>query len=55
MDKIVIDGGYSLKGVVKISGSKNSALPLISACLLTKEKIVLNNVPDLADIRYGLS
>ena len=54
MDKIVIEGGRSLKGVVKISGSKNSALPLIAATLLTKEKVVLSNVPNLRDVRTML-
>lgn len=51
MDKIVIDGGHALKGTVKISGSKNSALPLLAASLLTSDKIELLNVPDLADVR----
>jgi len=51
MDKIVIEGGRPLKGHVKISGSKNSALPLMAASLLTPEKIVLSRVPNLADIR----
>lgn len=51
MDKIVIQGGEKLKGRVKISGSKNSALPLMAASLLTDQKIVLTHVPDLADIR----
>lgn len=51
MDKIIIEGGISLKGSVKVSGSKNAALPLMAASLLTSEKVVLTNVPDLADIR----
>ncbi len=51
MDKIVIQGGISLKGTVKVSGSKNAALPLMAASLLTDEKIVLTRMPDLADIR----
>lgn len=51
MDKIVIQGGISLKGSVKVSGSKNAALPLMAASLLTSEKIVLTRMPDLADIR----
>lgn len=51
MDKIVIQGGRPLKGTIKISGSKNSALPLMAASLLTDEKFVLSNVPNLMDIR----
>lgn len=51
MDKIVIQGGRPLKGTVKISGSKNSALPLMAASLLTDEKFSLSNVPNLMDIR----
>jgi UDP-N-acetylglucosamine 1-carboxyvinyltransferase len=50
MDKLVIEGGRPLKGTVKISGSKNSALPLMAACLLTDEKVELSNVPHLRDI-----
>lgn len=51
MDKIVIQGGAALKGRVKVSGSKNAALPLMAASLLTSEKLVLTHIPDLADIR----
>lgn len=51
MDKIIIQGGASLKGSVKTSGSKNAALPLLCASILTNETFTLKNVPDLADIR----
>ncbi len=50
MDKIVIEGGRPLKGKIKIGGSKNAALPLMAASLLTDEKLVLNNVPKLYDV-----
>jgi UDP-N-acetylglucosamine 1-carboxyvinyltransferase len=50
MDKIVIHGGKKLKGTVKISGSKNSALPILAASLLTDEECVVRNVPELRDI-----
>lgn len=50
MDKILIEGGYSLKGEIVISGSKNAALPLMAASLLTADTIVLSNVPQLADV-----
>ena len=50
MDKIRIRGGKPLSGTVQISGAKNAALPLMAACLLTKENLVLTNLPHLADI-----
>jgi len=46
-----IQGGAPLKGTVEISGAKNSALPLMVACLLTDKPLTLTNVPNLADIR----
>jgi UDP-N-acetylglucosamine 1-carboxyvinyltransferase len=54
MDKILVHGGKSLSGSVKISGSKNSALPILAATLLTKEPCVIHHVPDLSDIHYML-
>jgi len=45
-----IKGKNILKGKVKISGAKNSALVLLAASLLTNEKVILNNVPKLSDI-----
>ena len=51
MDKIVVEGGQRLKGQIKISGSKNSGLPLMAASLLTKERVTLSKMPDLADVR----
>lgn len=52
MDQFLIDGGKPLKGVVKISGSKNAALPILIATLLTDEACVIDNVPVLLrDIR----
>ena len=54
MDKLVVKGGARLKGRVDISGSKNSALPILAATLLTPEKCIIHNVPDLSDIRFML-
>ncbi len=54
MDKILVHGGRSLSGSVKISGSKNSALPILAATLLTREQCVIHHVPDLSDIHYML-
>ncbi|HNX80915.1 MAG TPA: UDP-N-acetylglucosamine 1-carboxyvinyltransferase [Candidatus Omnitrophota bacterium] len=49
MDKIVIEGGVSLKGEVTISGSKNSVLPILAATLLTEDACLIKGVPDLRD------
>ncbi|MEK0449635.1 MAG: UDP-N-acetylglucosamine 1-carboxyvinyltransferase [Verrucomicrobiota bacterium] len=54
MDKILVHGGHPLNGTVRVSGSKNSALPILAAALLTKEPCVIANVPDLSDINYML-
>src|SRR3981081_905836 len=54
MDKIIVHGGRALAGTVKISGSKNSALPRRSSTLLTKEPCVIPRVPDLSDVHYML-
>ncbi|WP_032112812.1 UDP-N-acetylglucosamine 1-carboxyvinyltransferase [Candidatus Paracaedibacter symbiosus] len=50
MDRIRICGGKTLKGQIKISGAKNSSLPLMAATLLTDQTVGLENVPALADI-----
>lgn len=50
MDKFVIDGGIPLSGVMTPSGNKNSALPILAACTLSEEPIVLRNVPDIRDV-----
>lgn len=50
MPKFIIKGGETLKGEIKVSGSKNAALPIICAALLSKEKTTLTNIPDIADI-----
>jgi UDP-N-acetylglucosamine 1-carboxyvinyltransferase len=55
MDKILVHGGRRLRGSVKISGSKNSALPILAATLLTKEPCTISRVPDLSDIHYMLT
>ena len=52
MDCLVIKGGTPLKGEVKISGSKNAALPLMAATLLTSEECILRKLPSLSDVQY---
>ncbi len=54
MDKFVIKGGARLKGTVRISGAKNSALPILAAALLTDQRIVLHNVPRIEDVQAML-
>lgn len=44
-----VEGGFPIKGTIKASGNKNAALPCIAATLLTKEKVVLKNIPDIED------
>jgi len=50
MDRFQIEGGVRLHGEVRVSGAKNAALPMMAACLLTGEPLVLNNVPPLKDV-----
>ena len=50
MEKFVIEGGVPLNGVITPSGNKNAALPLLAACLLTDEPVILHNVPQIRDV-----
>ncbi|MDX9992879.1 MAG: UDP-N-acetylglucosamine 1-carboxyvinyltransferase [Anaerolineales bacterium] len=57
MEKLIVDGGIALSGEMTPAGNKNAALPLLAACLLTDQAIVLHNVPqirDVADMRHLL-
>jgi UDP-N-acetylglucosamine 1-carboxyvinyltransferase len=51
MEKLVIEGGQRLEGEIFTSGSKNSALPALAACLLTEDAVVLHCIPRVRDIR----
>jgi len=51
MDRFVVEGGVTLRGSVEISGAKNSALPVLAACLLTEEPVILHRIPRVKDIR----
>lgn len=51
MDAFVIEGGRRLSGRLRVNGSKNSALPIMAAVLLTDRAVTLRDVPDLSDIR----
>jgi UDP-N-acetylglucosamine 1-carboxyvinyltransferase len=52
MESFLIKGGVPLRGEVEISGSKNAALPILAATLLTGETCVIRRVPDLSDTRF---
>jgi len=50
MEKFIIEGGIPLRGEVTPSGNKNAALPILAACLLTNEPVVLHNIPQIKDV-----
>ncbi len=50
MEKFYIEGGFPLHGEITPGGNKNAALPLMAACLLTSEPVILRNVPDIQDV-----
>lgn len=51
MEKLIINGSIPLFGEMTPSGNKNAALPLLSACLLTPEPVILHNVPNILDVQ----
>ena len=54
MSVFEIEGGVALRGSVRASGNKNAILPMIAACILTDQEVVLENVPDILDVRHML-
>ena len=54
MTSFEIEGGVALRGTVRASGNKNAILPMIVACILTDQEVVLENVPDIVDVRHML-
>ncbi len=57
MEQFIIEGGHPLRGEVTPAGNKNAALPLLAACLLTEEPVILRNIPrirDVSDMRHLL-
>jgi UDP-N-acetylglucosamine 1-carboxyvinyltransferase len=50
MDKLLIQGGISLSGEIRIAGAKNSALPILAATLLTTDTVQVRNLPHLYDV-----
>jgi UDP-N-acetylglucosamine 1-carboxyvinyltransferase len=54
MDKFIIQGGVPLSGEIVPAGNKNAALPILAACLLTEEELVVQNVPRIRDVESML-
>jgi UDP-N-acetylglucosamine 1-carboxyvinyltransferase len=50
MEKFVIEGGVPLSGTIVPAGNKNGALPILAACLLTEDEVLLQNVPRISDV-----
>ena len=50
MEKFVIEGGVPLSGTIVPAGNKNGALPILAACLLTADAVILSNVPRISDV-----
>ena len=50
MGTFSIHGGVKLKGEVTLQGAKNEALQVICACLLTKDKVIIDNIPEIIDV-----
>ena len=55
MDRFVIEGPTPLEGELKIGGAKNAVLPLMAAALLARAESVIDNVPDLQDVRFFMT
>src|SRR2546429_9675189 len=54
MERFIVEGGRRLEGRIRPGGNKNAALPILAACLLTDEPVVLRNLPDIQDVRVML-
>ena len=50
MDKLIIEGGRPLAGLVRVSGAKNSVFPILAATILAEGPVQLHNVPELRDV-----
>jgi UDP-N-acetylglucosamine 1-carboxyvinyltransferase len=50
MSSFIVEGGHSLSGEITVQGAKNEALQVICATLLTEEKVIINNIPEILDV-----
>ena len=55
MEKFIIQGGVPLSGTIQPAGNKNGALPILAACLLTDDEVILRNVPRISDVEAMLA
>ncbi|HYC88829.1 MAG TPA: UDP-N-acetylglucosamine 1-carboxyvinyltransferase [Thermoanaerobaculia bacterium] len=53
-ERFIVEGGRRLEGSIRPGGNKNAALPILAACLLTDEPVILRNLPDIQDVRVML-
>ena len=51
MSQFIIEGGHQLSGTITPQGAKNEALQVISATLLTSERVTIDNIPDILDVK----
>ena len=54
MDKLIVDGGVPLEGTIKISGAKNSGLPILISSLLSEYPLKVSKIPHLQDVTTAL-
>ena len=50
MQKLIVVGGKRLRGSINISGSKNATLPILAASILSKNKVIIQNIPLVKDV-----
>jgi len=55
VEKFIVEGRHPLAGTIRPSGNKNAALPILAATLLTDEEVVLDNLPDIRDVRHMIA
>ena len=55
MERFIVEGGRPVSGEITPAGNKNSAQPMLAACILTEEPVTLHNVPNIADVRTLLN
>ena len=54
MEHFLVRGGRKLEGSIRVQGAKNAVLPILAAAILTEERVPLEGVPELADVRAML-
>ena len=54
MSELLVSGGTPLEGELTVHGAKNSVLPILAACLLTREQVTIHNCPRLSDVAAAL-